>query len=105
MCRRTIPCVWNVFTAGLVETDIFRVGKCWLSGCTCIRTSTLPESQCLVQLILSLVGVLMLAKIVEPIWGSRGFLLFTATVNFWTGFSTFVLIYLLYTIDRKGDVL
>ncbi|KAL3138155.1 hypothetical protein ABBQ38_005383 [Trebouxia sp. C0009 RCD-2024] len=77
---RTIPCVWNVFTAGLVETDIFR-------------------------LILSLVGVLMLAKIVEPVWGSKGFLLFTAVVNFWTGFSTFVLVYLLFTIDRKGDLL
>lgn len=77
---RTIPCVWNVFTAGLVETDIFK-------------------------LLLNLVGVLMLAKIVEPVWGSKGFLLFTAVVNFWTGFSTFVFIYLLFTIDRKGDVL
>lgn len=57
------------------------------------------------QLLLNLVGVLMLAKIVEPVWGSKGFLLFTAVINFWTGFSTFVFIYLLFTIDRKGDVL
>ena len=57
------------------------------------------------QLLLSLVGVLMLAKIVEPVWGSRGFLVFAAVVNFWTGFSTFVLVYLLFTIDRRGDVL
>ena len=35
MCCRTIPCVWNVFTAGLVETDIFRVSRWLLSGCTC----------------------------------------------------------------------
>ena len=57
------------------------------------------------QLLLSLVGVLGLAKIVEPVWGSKGFLLFIAVVNFWTGFSTFVLVYLLFTIDRKGDLL
>lgn len=77
---RTIPCVWNVFTAGLIETDIFR-------------------------LLLSIVGVLVLAKVVEPVWGSKGFLLFAAVVNFWTGFCTFVLLYLLYTVDRTGDLL
>lgn len=77
---RTIPCVWNVFTAGLIETDVFR-------------------------LLLSLVGVLVLAKVVEPVWGSKGFLLFVGIVNFWTGFCTFVLLYLLYTVDRAGDLL
>ncbi|DBA78781.1 TPA: hypothetical protein ACH3X1_008680 [Trebouxia sp. C0004] len=77
---RTIPCVWNVFTAGLIETDVFR-------------------------LLLSIVGVLVLAKVVEPVWGSKGFLLFAAVVNFWTGFCTFVLLYLLYTVDRTGDLL
>ena len=57
------------------------------------------------KLLLSLVGVLVLAKVVEPVWGSKGFLLFVAIVNFWTGFCTFVLLYLLYTVDRTGDLL
>ena len=57
------------------------------------------------QLLLNLVGVLVLAKVVEPVWGSKGLLLFAAIVNFWTGFSTFVLLYLLYTVDRTGDLL
>ena len=38
---RTIPCVWNVFTAGLVDTDIFRVNCCLLFGCTCTGSTTL----------------------------------------------------------------
>ncbi len=50
-------------------------------------------------------GVLVVAKVVEPVWGSKGFLLFAAVVNFWTGFCTFVLLYLLYTVDRTGDLL
>ena len=70
-----------------------------------ILTNWLTQQHAFVQLILSLVGVLMLAKIVEPVWGSKGFLLFIAVVNFWTGFSTFVLVYLLFTIDRRGDLL
>jgi hypothetical protein len=57
------------------------------------------------QLLLSIVGVLVVAKVVEPVWGSKGFLLFAAVVNFWTGFCTFVLLYLLYTVDRTGDLL
>ena len=57
------------------------------------------------QLLLNLVGVLVLSKVVEPVWGAKGLLLFTAIVNFWTGFSTFVLLYLLYTVDRTGDLL
>lgn len=57
------------------------------------------------QLLFNLIGVLVLAKVVEPVWGSKGFLVFIGFVNFWTGFSTFVLLYLLFTVDRTGTLL
>lgn len=63
------------------------------------------STPCLLQLLLSLVGVLFLAKVVEPVWGSKGLLIFVGVVNFWTGFSTFVLLYLLFTVDRTGALL
>ena len=46
-----------------------------------------------------------MAKVVEPVWGSKGFLVFVGVVNFWTGFSTFVLLYLMFTVDRTGALL
>lgn len=98
--------MWNVFTAGLIETDVFRVST-WLISSALQKLSMLHKSElfAVAQLLLSLVGVLVLAKVVEPVWGSKGFLLFVAIVNFWTGFCTFVLLYLLYTVDRTGDLL
>lgn len=81
---RFIPCVWNVFTAGLLEVT-------------------------LVKVLLSTAGILLLARIVEPVWGSKEFLIFVSVVNVGSGVSTLVLIYLLYAFTRlsehSGDLL
>jgi membrane associated rhomboid family serine protease len=77
---RTLPCVWNLFTAGLVERQI-------------------------AQLALSVVSLLVLAKIIEPVWGSKEFALFLAVVNLWSGLGTFVLLYILYAVQQNGQLL
>ncbi len=57
------------------------------------------------QLLLNMVGVLLLAKVIEPIWGSRDFVKFVAIVNVCTGFSTFVLLYICYAVTMDGTIL
>lgn len=54
-----------------------------------------------------MVGVLLLAKVLEPIWGSKEFLKFILLVNTAVGLSTLSLLYLLYVcgVDPKGNLL
>lgn len=59
----------------------------------------------ILQLIFSVVGILLLAKIVEPIWGSREFLLFITVVNVFSGLATLALVYIVYTVDLSGQLL
>jgi len=56
---------------------------------------------------LGVVGVLLLAKVLEPIWGSKEFLKFILLVNTAVGLSTLSLLYLLYVcgVDPKGNLL
>lgn len=71
---RFIPCVWNVFTAGLVETSIL-------------------------QAVFSAVGILMLARIIEPIWGSKEFLKFLGIVNLGSGLTALAVLYVCFVIN------
>eukprot|EP00898_Chlorokybus_atmophyticus_P003385 jgi/Chlat1/4047/Chrsp26S04099 len=75
MPGKTLPCVWNLVTAGYFENKIISV-------------------------ILDVLAVLVFGKVLEPIWGSKTFLKFIAYVNFSTGFCTFVLMYLLFFLTR-----
>ncbi|KAK9845713.1 hypothetical protein WJX81_000351 [Elliptochloris bilobata] len=79
---RSIPCIWNVVTAGFLETS-------------------------LLKLLLGAFGILMLAKVLEPVWGSKEFLKFVLLVDMAVGVSTLSLLYLLYVcgVDPKGKLL
>ena len=57
----------------------------------------------MLQLVVSIAGILLLARIVEPVWGSKEFLLFVSVVNAGTGLATLALLYLLYAINHNSE--
>uniref|UniRef100_A0A7N0R9G9 Rhomboid protein n=1 Tax=Kalanchoe fedtschenkoi TaxID=63787 RepID=A0A7N0R9G9_KALFE len=73
---RTIPFAWNILTAGYVEQSVF-------------------------GLVVSIVGLLFMGKVLEPIWGSREFFKFVIIVNLMTYVSVFTTAIALYYITRK----
>ena len=62
-----------------------------------------------VQVIADVAGILVLAKAIEPLWGSKEFLKFLAAINAATGVCTLVLVYLMFTLtqysEHSGDLL
>ncbi|KAG0576582.1 hypothetical protein KC19_5G091300 [Ceratodon purpureus] len=77
---RFIPYVWNIITAGYLETSIF-------------------------GLVPSIGALLLAGRHLEPFWGSKEFMKFIVYVNLFTCASTFVLAVFLYFITRQGDYL
>ncbi|KAK9797058.1 hypothetical protein WJX73_010621 [Symbiochloris irregularis] len=75
---RFIPCVWNIFTAGLLEVSI-------------------------VKAVVSVAGTLLLARIIEPVWGSKEFLVFICVVNAGAGMATLALLYVLYALNHSSE--
>jgi membrane associated rhomboid family serine protease len=75
-----IPYVWNIVTAGYLETSVFGLGA-------------------------SIAALLLAGRHLEPFWGSREFLKFIIFVNLFTCLSTFVLAVFLYVITRQGGYL
>ena len=69
--EKTIPCVWNVFTSGFYEMNIF-------------------------GLAVDAVGVMYLGRLLEPIWGTREFVNFVVVVQTCVGVAAFVTMYILY---------
>jgi membrane associated rhomboid family serine protease len=77
---RTLPLVWNLFTAGLVHKSLTIVS-------------------------LNVVALLLLSRVVEPYYGSREYLKLLAIVNLLTNFATFVTMFLLFIGTQKGNLL
>ena len=69
----------------------------------------ITQSSPFVQVSLSIAGVLLLARIIEPVWGSKEFLIFVSVVNAGTGVATLVLLYLFFAFtqyaEHSGDLL
>ncbi|XP_058078844.1 rhomboid-like protein 19 isoform X2 [Magnolia sinica] len=76
----TIPFVWNLITAGYIEQSLWEV-------------------------IVSIVGLLFVGKLLEPIWGPREFLKFIFVVNFLTSVCIFITAITLYYITRQESFL
>jgi membrane associated rhomboid family serine protease len=61
------------------------------------------------QLIFSVVSILLLARLIEPVWGSKEFIKFIAATNIATGAGTLVLLYILFALtqysEHSGDLL
>ncbi|GAB4854934.1 Rhomboid-like protein 19 [Ancistrocladus abbreviatus] len=68
---RTIPFAWNLITAGYIEQTVYGV-------------------------VISTIGLLLLGKLLEPIWGSKEFLKFIFVVNFLSSFCVFITAIALY---------
>ncbi|KAK3268442.1 hypothetical protein CYMTET_23062 [Cymbomonas tetramitiformis] len=68
---KTLPCVWNVVTAGLVETNF------WM-------------------LLFDATTLLLMAGHLEPNWGSKEFLKFVTVINTTVGVAAFVIMLSLY---------
>ncbi|XP_047324499.1 rhomboid-like protein 19 [Impatiens glandulifera] len=77
---RTIPFGWNLITAGYIEQSTYGV-------------------------VLSIIGLLVLGKLLEPIWGSREFLKFIFVVNFLSSVCVFITAIALYYITRQESYL
>lgn len=77
---KTIPFVWNLFTAGYLEQSIF-------------------------GLVVSVLGLLFSGKLIEPVWGSREFLKFIMAVNLLTSMCTFAVAIILYYISQNENYL
>ena len=56
------------------------------------------------QVLFSIVSTLLLARMIEPIWGSKEFLKFIAIVNLGTGLFTLAVLYVWFIITsyREG---
>lgn len=70
---RTIPFGWNLITAGYIEQSVYGV-------------------------VISTLGLLLMGKVLEPIWGTREFLKFIFVVNFLTSLCVFVTAVFLYYV-------
>ncbi|KAI3517266.1 hypothetical protein L1887_16479 [Cichorium endivia] len=77
---RTIPFGWNLLTAGYVEQSMHGV-------------------------LISTIGLLFIGKLVEPIWGSREFLIFVFVVNFLTSLCIFIMAISLYYVTMEEHYL
>lgn len=83
---RTLPCVWNLVTAGFVTTN--------------------P-----VLVVAEAIAILFLARAVEPMYGSKEFLKFLFIVDFSTCLATFACAYVAFAVsvgtqsERAGQVL
>ncbi|KAF3776707.1 Rhomboid-like protein 19 [Nymphaea thermarum] len=77
---RTIPFAWNVITAGYLEQSLF-------------------------GLILSIYGLLVCGKLLEPIWGSREFVKFVFFVNFFTLLGVYVTAVTCYYFTKREKFL
>ncbi|CAD7694975.1 unnamed protein product [Ostreobium quekettii] len=77
---RTVPFAWNLVTYSFVTDSI-------------------------VELISSLLGWLLLSKVVEPVYGAKGLLTFMLAVALATGMMTFVTAFIVYVATRSPHVL
>ncbi|MEW5300231.1 MAG: hypothetical protein WDW38_003064 [Sanguina aurantia] len=77
---RTLPCVWNLVTAGFLTTNVFK-------------------------LIVEVAAVLLLVRLVEPLYGSREFLKFMFVLDFSICFMVFAGVYLVFAITSSGTLL
>jgi len=77
---RTLPCVWNLVTAGFFTTNV-------------------------VKLAFEVVSLLLLARLVEPMYGSKEFLKFLFIVDFSVCFMVFVAVYITYAATASGKLL
>ncbi|XP_078440405.1 rhomboid protein-like protein [Wolffia australiana] len=77
---RTIPFAWNLITAGYIE-------------------QSLPRA------IISIIGLLFIGKLLEPIWGPKEFMKFILVVNFFTSTCVFVTAISLYYLKREEGYL
>jgi len=78
---RTIPCVWNILTSQFLETHGALVA-------------------------LDVFAILFLAKIIEPVYGSKEFLKFSLSVMLMAGFAMFGFLFLAYMFGpRLGFIL
>uniref|UniRef100_A0A7R9U0D2 Uncharacterized protein n=1 Tax=Prasinoderma coloniale TaxID=156133 RepID=A0A7R9U0D2_9VIRI len=75
VCRKTLPRIWNVATAGIYETS-------------------LPS------LALSSTALLVSSRLLEPQWGTKEFFAFMACINACVGAATFASLYALYAITQ-----
>uniref|UniRef100_A0ACD5YNR1 Uncharacterized protein n=1 Tax=Avena sativa TaxID=4498 RepID=A0ACD5YNR1_AVESA len=73
---RTVPFGWNLITAGYIE-------------------QTIPG------VIVSIVGLLLFGKLLEPLWGAKELLKFIFIVNISTSFCVFVTAVVLYYITQQ----
>ncbi|KAK4775382.1 hypothetical protein SAY86_010317 [Trapa natans] len=73
---RTIPFAWNLITAGYLEQSTYGV-------------------------VTSIIGLLFMGRLLEPIWGSREFVKFIFAVNFFTSLCVFVTAIALYYIKTE----
>ncbi|KAL4556673.1 hypothetical protein LXL04_034828 [Taraxacum kok-saghyz] len=77
---RTIPFGWNLLTAGYVEQTVYGV-------------------------VSSTIGLVLIGKVLEPIWGSREFLKFIFIVNFLTSVCVFITTISLYYVTMQESYL
>ncbi|KAF5733757.1 hypothetical protein HS088_TW16G00197 [Tripterygium wilfordii] len=77
---RTIPFAWNLITNGYIEQSVYGV-------------------------VVSLIGLLVMGKLLEPVWGSKEFLKFIFVVNLLTSLCVFVTAIALYYITRQENYL
>ncbi|XP_078171580.1 rhomboid protein-like protein [Carex rostrata] len=77
---RTIPFAWNLFTAGYIE-------------------QTIPG------VIISIIGLLVSGKLLEPLWGSKEFLKFIIVVNLLTSVCIFATAIFLYYFTTQENYL
>lgn len=77
---RTIPFAWNLVTAGYIEQSVYGV-------------------------VISIVGLLFIGKLLEPLWGSKEFFKFIFVVNFLTFVCVFITAIALYYITQQESYL
>ncbi|KAJ9175587.1 hypothetical protein P3X46_014129 [Hevea brasiliensis] len=77
---KTIPFAWNLLTAGYIEQSLY-------------------------GLVVSTLCVLVMGKLLEPVWGSKEFLKFIFIVNFLTSVCVFITTIALYYITRQENYL
>ncbi|KDP25719.1 hypothetical protein JCGZ_23940 [Jatropha curcas] len=77
---KTIPFAWNLITAGYIEQSIYGV-------------------------VVSTLCLLIMGKLLEPVWGSKEFLKFIFIVNFLTSVCVFIITIALYYITRQENYL
>lgn len=110
---RTLPWAWNLFTYALVTPNLVEVRGTktarQVRSCFNLRhpTTVLISGICGVffQLLTSLLGWLILCKVVEPVYGTKGLVLFIVFDALATGFLTFVTVFIIYVATRSAPLL